>query len=143
MTDVVVRCGWESGTGVTLPSLSARRGLGMQGSALAVKLFSDGRGGGAKPRSSLTAARHFSTAAAKLWKWRVWGFFSSACSALDGCLYLVQDVDVVVLGGEGGVVVAQPVHHGAAGDDDGRKQGADAVLKRRQLESKTIVQTIE
>lgn len=64
---------------------------------------------------------------------------SSACSALEGCLYLVQHVDVVVLGGEGGVVVAQPVHHGAAGDDDGRKQGADAVLKRRQLEGKTII----
>lgn len=49
-------------------------------------------------------------------------------------LYLVQDVDVVVFRGEGGVVVAQTVHHGAAGDDDGRKQGADAVFKRWQLE---------
>ena len=40
---------------------------------------------------------------------------------------------MVALRGEGGVVVTQPVHHGAAGDDDGGKQGADAVLEGRQL----------
>lgn len=57
-----------------------------------------------------------------------------SCFALQGRRYLVQDVDVVVFGGEGGVVVAQPVHHGAAGDDDGCKQRADAVLKGWQLE---------
>lgn len=47
--------------------------------------------------------------------------------------YLVQDVDVVVFRGEGGVAVAQPVHHGAAGDNDGGKQSADAVLEGWQL----------
>lgn len=41
---------------------------------------------------------------------------------------------MVVLRGEGGVAVTQPVHHGAAGDDDGRKQGADAVLEGRKLQ---------
>lgn len=46
----------------------------------------------------------------------------------------MQHVDVVAFGGEGGVVVSQPVHHGAAGDDDGGKQGADAVLKGWELE---------
>lgn len=55
---------------------------------------------------------------------------------LRGGLYLVQDVNVVVFSGEGGVVVSQPVHHGAAGDDDGRKQRADAVFKCRQLEKR-------
>lgn len=59
----------------------------------------------------------------------------SQCVSRGG-LYLVQHVDVVVLGGEGRVVVAQPVHHGAAGDDDGCKQRADAVFKRRQLEQR-------
>lgn len=39
MTDVVIHCGWESGTEVTLPSLSARLGLGMQGSAFGMKSF--------------------------------------------------------------------------------------------------------
>lgn len=53
-----------------------------------------------------------------------------------GC-YLVQDVDVVVLSGEGGVAVAQSVHHGAAGDDDGCEEGADAVLKGWELNSGT------
>lgn len=41
---------------------------------------------------------------------------------------------MVVLRGEGGVAVTQPVHHGAAGDDDGRKQGADAVLEGWKLQ---------
>lgn len=53
---------------------------------------------------------------------------------MEGRLYLVQDIDVVAFGGEGGVVVSQPVHHGAAGDDDGGKEGADAVLKGWELE---------
>lgn len=44
---------------------------------------------------------------------------------------------MVVFCGEGGVVVTQPVHHGAAGDDDGGKQGADAVLKSWKLNIKT------
>lgn len=61
------------------------------------------------------------------------GFTSKRRKSKSERLYLVQDVDVVVFGGEGGVVVAQPVHHSAAGDDDGRKQRADAVFKRRQL----------
>lgn len=41
---------------------------------------------------------------------------------------------MVAFRGEGSVVVAQPVHHGAAGDDDGSKQGADAVLEGRKLD---------
>ena len=41
---------------------------------------------------------------------------------------------MVVLRGEGGVAVTQPVHHGAAGDDDGRKQGADAVFEGWKLQ---------
>jgi len=48
--------------------------------------------------------------------------------------HLVEDVGVVVLGGEAGVAVAQAVHHGAAGDDDGGEQSVDAVLERRGLE---------
>lgn len=52
---------------------------------------------------------------------------------LVGRRYLVQDVDVVVFCGEGGVAVAQPVHHGAAGDNDGGEQGADAVLEGWKL----------
>lgn len=43
---------------------------------------------------------------------------------------------MVVFRGEGGVVVLEPVHHGAAGDDDGGKQGADAVLKGWRLDIK-------
>lgn len=43
---------------------------------------------------------------------------------------------MVAFRGEGGVVVTQPVHHGAAGDDDGGKQGADAVLKGWKLNIK-------
>lgn len=62
----------------------------------------------------------------KLLFWRGW-------RGKDG-LYLVQDVDMVVLRGEGGVAVTQPVHHGAAGDDDGRKQGADAVFEGWKLQ---------
>ena len=57
----------------------------------------------------------------------------STAFILEGSHYLVQDVDVVVLRGEGGVVVTQPVHHGAAGDDDGGEQGADAVLEGWKL----------
>lgn len=41
---------------------------------------------------------------------------------------------MVAFRGEGSVVVAQPVHHGAAGDDDGSKQGADAVLEGWKLD---------
>lgn len=37
---------------------------------------------------------------------------------------------------EGCIVVTQPVHHGAAGDNDGSEQGADAVLKGRKLNNK-------
>lgn len=40
---------------------------------------------------------------------------------------------MVVFCGEGGITVAQSVHHGAAGDDDGGKEGADTVLKSRKL----------
>lgn len=40
---------------------------------------------------------------------------------------------MVVLCGEGGVAVPQPVHHGDAGDNDGSKQSADAVLKGWKL----------
>lgn len=48
---------------------------------------------------------------------------------------------MVVFCGEGGVVVTQPVHHGAAGDNDGSKESADAVLKRWKL--KKTEQAIE
>lgn len=47
--------------------------------------------------------------------------------------YLMKDVDVVVFCGEGGVTITQSVHHGAAGDDDGGKEGADTVLKSWKL----------
>lgn len=40
---------------------------------------------------------------------------------------------MVVFCGEGGVTVTQSVHHGAAGDDDGGKESADAVLKSWKL----------
>lgn len=40
---------------------------------------------------------------------------------------------MVVFCGEGGVTVTQSVHQGAAGDDDGGKEGADAVLKSWEL----------
>lgn len=40
---------------------------------------------------------------------------------------------MVVFCGEGGVAVTQSVHHGAAGDDDGGKEGADTVLKGWKL----------
>lgn len=58
-------------------------------------------------------------------------------SGLDygGSSDLVKGVDVVVLCGEGGVAVTQPVHHGAAGDNDGGKQSADAVLKGWKLKT--------
>lgn len=46
----------------------------------------------------------------------------------------MQDVDVVVFCGEGRVAVT--VQHGGAGDDDGGKQSADAVLKGRKLRVK-------
>lgn len=41
---------------------------------------------------------------------------------------------MVAFCGEGGVVVTQPVHHGAAGDDYGGKQSADAVLEGWKLD---------
>lgn len=44
---------------------------------------------------------------------------------------------MVVFCGEGGVAVTQPVHHGAAGDDDGGEQGADAVLEGWRLNVQT------
>lgn len=40
---------------------------------------------------------------------------------------------MVVFCGERGVTVTQSVHHGAAGDDDGGKEGADTVLKSWKL----------
>lgn len=40
---------------------------------------------------------------------------------------------MVVFCGEGGVAVPQSVHHAAAGDDDGGKEGADTVLKSWKL----------
>lgn len=43
---------------------------------------------------------------------------------------------MVVFCGEGGVAVTQPVHHGAAGDNDGSEQSADAVLEGWKLENK-------
>lgn len=43
---------------------------------------------------------------------------------------------MIVFCAEGGVVVTQPVHHGATGDDDWCKQGADAVLKGWKLKKK-------
>lgn len=47
--------------------------------------------------------------------------------------YLVEDIDMVIFCGEAGVAVTKPVHHGDAGDDDGGKQGADAVLEGWKL----------
>lgn len=44
---------------------------------------------------------------------------------------------MVILCGEGGVAVAQPVHHGDAGDDDGSEQSADAVLEGWKLTTTT------
>lgn len=43
---------------------------------------------------------------------------------------------MVVFCGEGGVAVTEPVHHGAAGDNDGGKQSTDAVLKGWKLNIK-------
>lgn len=47
---------------------------------------------------------------------------------------------MVAFCGEGGVAVPQPVHHGAAGDNDGGKQSADAVLEGRKLRNKAKCQ---
>lgn len=47
--------------------------------------------------------------------------------------YLVKDIDVVALCGEAGVVLSEPVDHGAAGDNDRSEQRADAVLEGRKL----------
>lgn len=67
--------------------------------------------------------------------WLVLDSFSANAAQLS---YLVQDIYMVVFCAEGGVVVTQPVHHGAAGDDDGGKQCADAVLKGWKLSIKGI-----
>lgn len=40
---------------------------------------------------------------------------------------------MVVFCGEGGIAVPQHVHHGAAGDNNGSKQSADAVLEGWKL----------
>lgn len=55
---------------------------------------------------------------------------------LEGRCYLMENVDVVVFCGEGGVAVTQSVHHGAAGDNNGSEQSADAVLKGWKLKKK-------
>lgn len=47
---------------------------------------------------------------------------------------------MVVFCGEGGVAVPQSVHHRAAGDDDGGKEGADTVLKSWRLSIDRTVQ---
>lgn len=47
---------------------------------------------------------------------------------------------MVAFCGEGGVAVPQPVHHGAAGDNDGGKKSADAVLEGRKLRNKAKCQ---
>lgn len=65
--------------------------------------------------------------------WSALDSFSANAAQLS---YLVQDIYMVVFCAEGGVVVTQPVHHGAAGDDDGGKQGADAVLEGWKLSIK-------
>lgn len=44
---------------------------------------------------------------------------------------------MVVFCDKRGVAITVPVHHGAAGDNDGSKQCADAVLKGRKLLIKT------
>lgn len=46
---------------------------------------------------------------------------------------------MVVFSGKGGVTVAQSVHHGAARDNDGGKEGADTVLKSWKLSSERRV----
>lgn len=47
---------------------------------------------------------------------------------------------MVVFCGKGGVTVPQPVHHGAAGDDDGGEQGADTVLESWKLSIERAVE---
>lgn len=45
----------------------------------------------------------------------------------------MQNIDMIVFGVEGGVIVPESVHHGAAGDDDGCEESVDAVFKSGQL----------